>query len=263
MSQFLNDIEPSAYLKQRKIFVSPNYLGIMERLVKDNEQRAIGENPYDGIILIDKNEGESSFDVVRRLRAKVKVKKVGHAGTLDPFATGLLIILLGQGTKLSPFLMSGQKRYRATMRLGVETDTLDPTGRVIRTTHVPAFEPEQIKTNALKFVGEIEQVPPIFSAVSYKGNRAYKLARKGIKVELEKRRVRIHSVEIISIDLPEITMEISCSGGTYIRSLASDIGNKLGTGAHLSALRRLSSGPFEVKDALNTKHIRNAARDDL
>ncbi|MBW2609277.1 MAG: tRNA pseudouridine(55) synthase TruB [Deltaproteobacteria bacterium] len=231
----------------------------MEQLVTDNGHQTIRKNPRDGIILIDKNEGESSFDVVKRLRGGVKVKKVGHAGTLDPFATGLLIILLGQGTKLSPFLMSGQKRYRASIRLGIETDTLDPTGRIIQTRHVPAFEPEQIKTIAMKFIGEIEQVPPIFSAVNYQGKRAYKLARKGIKVDLKKRRVKVHSIEIISIDLPEITMEICCSGGTYIRSLASDMGKQLGTGAHLSALRRLSSGPFEVKDAINSKQIGDAA----
>lgn len=225
--------------------------------------RASQRDDRDGILLIDKNEGETSFDVVRRLKKTLKTKKIGHAGTLDPFATGLLIILLGQGTKLSPFLMSGEKRYRATICLGVETDTQDPEGHIIRTRPVPELKPGVIKEVALRFTGEIEQIPPTFSAVSYRGKRAYKLARKGIKVELKKRKVKIRSLRIISVDLPEVTMDITCSGGTYIRSLAADIGKALRTGAHLSALRRLSSGPFEVKDALDSKKIGFKPRDGL
>ncbi|MFC1534813.1 tRNA pseudouridine(55) synthase TruB [Thermodesulfobacteriota bacterium] len=205
--------------------------------------------------MIDKNEGETSFNVVRRLRRILNLKKIGHSGTLDPFATGLLIILLGQGTKLSPYLMAGEKRYLATMRLGVETDTLDPTGQIVHTRPVPEFEKEEIEENILKFVGDIEQVPPVFSAVNYKGKRAYELAREGIKIELQKRVVKIHSIEIVSIDLPEITIEISCSGGTYIRSLAADMGRQLGSVAHLKSLRRLSSGPFQVRDALDSQQI--------
>lgn len=220
-------------------------------------------NPYNGIVLIDKNEGETSFDVVKRLRHVLNIKKVGHSGTLDPFATGLLIILLGQGTRLSPYLMSGEKRYRATMRLGVETDSLDPTGRVIRTAIVPEFGTEQIREIAHRFIGEIEQVPPVFSAVNYKGRRAYELARKGLPVELKKRRVKIHSLEVLSIDLPDVTMDIRCSRGTYIRSLAADMGKELGTVAHLSVLRRLSSGSFNVEDALNSKEISAAASDGI
>lgn len=207
-------------------------------------------NFYDGIVLIDKNGGETSFDVVRNVRKILKIKKVGHAGTLDPFATGLLIVLLGQGTKLSPFIMAGEKTYRAVVRLGVETDTQDPTGRVVSTKTVPDFDPGYISEKASLFVGEIEQVPPIFSAVKIRGKRAYKLARQGIKVDLEKRKIRVHSLKIVSIDLPDVAMEIKCSSGTYIRSLAADLGRQLGTGAHLRALIRLSSGPFAVKDAL-------------
>lgn len=220
-------------------------------------------NPCDGILLIDKNEGETSFDVVKQIRRILKIKKIGHAGTLDPFATGLLIILLGQGTKLSPYLMAGDKIYRATMRLGLETDTKDLTGRVVRERPVPEFESEYIKEKALEFVGEIEQVPPIFSAVNYRGRRAYEYARKGIKIDLEKRRVKIHSLEIISVDLPDVTMEVSCSSGTYIRSLASGLGKELSSGAHLKSLRRLSSGPFRVKDALNINKIERRSTDHL
>ena len=221
------------------------------------------KNSYDGIILMDKNEGETSFDVVKRFRRSLDLKKVGHSGTLDPFATGLLIILLGQGTKLSPYLMMGEKRYLASIRLGVETDTLDPTGRVVQVRPIPELEPEEIKRNILKFVGDIEQVPPIFSAVNYKGKRAYELARKGIKVELQKKVVTIYSIEIISIDIPEITIDVRCSAGTYIRSLAADIGKALGSTAHLTSLRRLSSGPFQVKDALNSRQLESITSDTL
>ncbi len=220
-------------------------------------------NPYDGIILVDKNEDETSFDIVKKIRTVLKVKKVGHAGTLDPFATGLLVVLVGQGTKLAPYLMAEWKKYRATIQLGVETDTQDPTGRIVRTMDVPEFESDYIHKKTLEFIGEIEQVPPIFSALNYKGKRAYDLARKGIKVELKRRMIKIHNLRIISIDLPDVTVEVSCSSGTYIRSLASDIGKRLGTVAHLKALRRLSSGPFEVEDALNSRRIGPAFTDGL
>jgi tRNA pseudouridine55 synthase len=209
----------------------------------------------DGILLIDKNEGETSFDVVKRLRKALGLKKVGHAGTLDPFATGLLIALLGQGTKLSSHLMAGDKRYLASIRLGTETDTLDPTGHVVRTKPVPNLKPEDIEKKMLTFVGEIQQTVPAFSAVNIKGKRAYKWAREGMKLDLPKKAVMIRSVETISIEMPVVTIEVVCSGGTYIRSLAADIGNRLGTVAHLSSLRRLSSGPFHVNDSINSKEI--------
>ncbi|MGD9034309.1 MAG: tRNA pseudouridine(55) synthase TruB [Desulfobacteraceae bacterium] len=218
-------------------------------------------NPYDGIILIDKAEGKTSFDVVKAVRRLLKVKKVGHAGTLDPFATGLLIILLGQGTKLSNYLMAGDKAYQATMRLGVETDTQDLTGRVVKMSFVPEFEPESIGKVALGFVGEIEQVPPLFSAVNYRGKRAYQLAREGIKMDLQKRRVKVHSLAIISVHLPDVTMKVTCSRGTYVRSLAADLGKELGPGAHLKSLRRLCSGPFSVEDALSLENLEHLSQD--
>ncbi len=220
-------------------------------------------NSCDGIILIDKQEGKTSFDVVKAIRRLLKIKKVGHAGTLDPFATGLLIILLGQGTKLSNYLMAGDKAYQATMRLGVETDTQDLTGRVVKRCLVPEFEPESIGKVALRFVGEIEQVPPLFSAVNYRGKRAYELARKGIKMDLQKRRVKVHSLAITSVHLPDVTMEVTCSRGTYVRSLAADLGKELGPGAHLKSLRRLCSGPFSVKDALSLENVEHLSRDRL
>ena len=220
-------------------------------------------NSYDGIILIDKEEGMTSFDVVKAIRRLLKVKKVGHAGTLDPFATGLLIILLGQGTKLSNYLMAGDKVYQATMRLGIETDTQDLTGRVVKRCVVPEFEPEFIRKVAHRFVGEIEQAPPLFSAVNYRGKRAYELARKGIKMDLQKRRVKVHSLAITSIDLPDVTMKVTCSRGTYVRSLAADLGKELGPGAHLKSLRRFYSGPFSVKDALSLEKVEHLSRQRL
>jgi tRNA pseudouridine55 synthase len=217
----------------------------------------------DGIILIDKEEGMTSFDVVKAIRRLLKVKKVGHAGTLDPFATGLLILLLGQGTKLSNYLMTGNKVYQATMRLGVETDTQDLTGCVVKRCLVPEFDLEFIRKVAHRFVGEIEQVPPPFSAVNYRGKRAYELARRGIKMDLQKRSVKVHSLAITSIDLPDVSMEVTCSGGTYVRSLAADLGRELGPGAHLKSLRRYRSGPFSVKDALSIKDVEHLSRDRI
>jgi tRNA pseudouridine55 synthase len=208
----------------------------------------------DGILLVDKNEGETSHDVVKKVKSALGLKdcKVGHAGTLDPFATGLLIILLGQGTKLSRFIMSEDKVYLGTMRLGVETDTLDCTGSVVRTGIVPELGIEQIRDKARQFVGEIEQTPPIYSAVKYKGTRAYKLARRGEEMSLKKRNVTVYSLRIYSVDLPDVTMEVRCSSGTYIRSLAADLGKGLGPGGHLTSLRRLASGAFKSEDAQNS-----------
>lgn len=211
----------------------------------------------DGIILVDKSEGETSSRVVRKIKRTLKIQKVGHAGTLDPFATGLLIILLGQGTKLSTYLMSGEKTYEATVRLGVETDTLDLTGRVLRTVPVPEMEPETVEEKAREFVGEIEQVPPSFSALKYKGKRAYDWARKGVRVDLKKRKVEILSFKIMSVRLPEILFKVVCSKGTYIRSLASDYAKSLGPGGHLTTLRRVISGPFSVHDAVPSEDIEN------
>ena len=209
----------------------------------------------DGILLIDKKDGETSYDVVRKIKRFSKIRKIGHAGTLDPFATGLLIILLGQGTKLSNFIMSGQKFYLATLRLGVETDTLDPTGQEVRTSPVPDISLEQVREKAREFIGEIEQTPPAFSAIKHKGVPAYRLARRGSAPELKRRKVSIFDIRILSVDLPDITMEVACSGGTYIRSLAADMAGKLGPGGHLVSLRRLASGRFSVENALCSGRI--------
>ena len=217
--------------------------------------------PYDGIILMDKEAGKTSFDIVKKVKHFFLVKKLGHAGTLDPFATGLLILMLGEGTKLSPYLTAGEKIYQATMRLGVETDTLDLTGQVVKRRKVPELGAEFLEQVARGFVGEIEQTPPQFSAVNYDGRRAYSFAREGIQIDLQKRKVKIRSLKILSIDLPDVAIKVTCSSGTYIRSLAADFGRQLGPGAHLISLRRLKSGPFNVKDALGMEELESLTPD--
>jgi len=219
-------------------------------------------NGTDGIILIDKNAGETSFDAVKRAK-KVFKSKAGHAGTLDPFATGLLIILLGQGTKLSSYLMAGEKKYLAVMTMGIKTDTLDRTGRVLMELPVPDMPQEEIASIVRAFTGNIEQRPPSYSAVKFEGQRAYKLARKGIEADLGKRMVTIHSIEVVSVSMPDITFEVTCSGGTYIRALASDIGEKLGSVAHLKSLRRLASGSFNVINAMDSRLLVSGVEGDF
>ena len=203
----------------------------------------------DGIIIVDKDSGPSSFKVVEGIRGLMKAKKAGHAGTLDPFASGVLVVLLNQGTKLCPFLMSHDKVYRAALRLGIETDTQDLTGQIIKVRDIGVLPKDSIKEKARRFVGMIKQVPPVFSAIHHKGRRAYELARSGIAVDLQEREVRIEYINVLRVDLPTIWIEVCCSSGTYIRTLAADLGRSLGTGAHLTFLRRVQSGPFHVDDA--------------
>jgi tRNA pseudouridine55 synthase len=207
-----------------------------------------------GILLIDKSPGPTSFDMVRGVKRLFKVRKAGHLGTLDPFATGLLVICLGEATKLAPFLMGESKTYEAAIRLGVETDTQDLTGKVIAILDkLP--EPGEIYAAAARFVGEIEQVPPMYSAVHHQGQRLYKLARRGEEVERRLRPVTVHRLEVRKIALPEVAVTVTCSSGTYIRTLAADLGAALGCGGHLTRLRRLAVGPFKVEDALALETI--------
>lgn len=210
-----------------------------------------------GILLIDKPEGVASFDVVRRVRRVLGQRKIGHLGTLDPFATGLLPLCLGEATKLAPYLMPEAKIYRATLQLGVATDTQDLTGQVMfRTEIVP--EVKEVYQAAAKFVGEIEQVPPMHSALHYQGQRLYKLARRGEEVERAPRGVTIYRLEVEEVRLPQVIIEVRCSQGTYIRTLAADLGAALGCGAHLTALRRLAVGPFRVAAAMTLKALEKA-----
>jgi tRNA pseudouridine55 synthase len=206
----------------------------------------------DGVLLVDKEEGETSFDVVRKTKTLFEIRKVGHAGTLDPFATGLLLVLVGQGTKLSPYLMAWDKTYVGTLTLGIETDTMDRTGRVTTMKPVPDLDWESVRESATALVGETEQMPPAFSALKVQGKRAYSLARKGLPVALAKRRVIVKECNVLSLNLPDVTFRVVCSSGTYVRSLASDLGKGLGPGAHLKTLRRTAIGPYRVEDALRS-----------
>ncbi len=209
----------------------------------------------DGILLVDKQFGETSYDVVRKTKRALSIKKVGHAGTLDPFATGLLIILIGQGTKLSSFIMKKQKVYLVRIRLGMETDTLDPTGRAIKFEDVPHLELPDVERVARDFVGELEQVPPAYSAIKIKGRKAYEIAREGKTVPLKSRKVMIYNMVVLDMNLPFIDLKVACSSGTYIRSLASDFGKRLGTCAYAASLRRIQSGIFSVDHSVSSKEI--------
>jgi tRNA pseudouridine55 synthase len=211
-----------------------------------------------GLLLIDKPGGITSFAVVRRVRQVFQVKKVGHLGTLDPFATGLLPLALGEATKLAQFLMDEPKTYLATLKLGVETDTQDLTGQVTgESDSLPSYE--EVLRIAGTFVGEIDQVPPMYSAVHHQGERLYKLARRGEAVEAAPRKVMIHRLEIKDVALPLVTLKVECGKGTYVRTLAHDLGRALGCGAHLVGLTRLAVGPFRLEEALPLEVIEQTA----
>lgn len=204
----------------------------------------------DGFIVIDKPAGLTSHDIVARVRRILGLKKVGHTGTLDPFATGVLPVAVGEGTKAIPYLDESVKVYRATMVIGSATDTQDCTGRVEREGDWSHLLPETVTDVIGAFVGRIKQVPPMYSAVKQGGVPLYRLARKGCEVEREPRDVEINSIRIEHMSLPLIEFTVSCSRGTYVRTLAHDIGARLGCGAHLKELRRMRSGPFDLLGAI-------------
>jgi len=208
----------------------------------------------DGILVINKPPGWTSHDVVGRVRGLTHQKKVGHAGTLDPMATGVLLVCLGRATRVSEYLMASDKTYRAVMRLGVETDTYDAEGQVVATQPVNVSE-SGLRGALAGFVGAIDQVPPMYSALKLAGKPLYKLARKGVEVRREARHVTIHSITLRAWGTPDATIDVRCSPGTYIRSLAHDIGAALGCGAHLIALTRLASGSFTIEDAVELKDL--------
>ncbi len=215
-----------------------------------------------GILLIDKSAGLTSFGVVRRARRVLAVRKIGHLGTLDPFATGLLPLCLMEATKLVPFLMPEPKTYRAEVRLGEETTTQDLTGEVVASSdRLPA--PEEVKEAAARLVGEIEQIPPMYSALHYQGQRLYRLARRGEVVQVKPRKVLIYRLEVEEVRGPAVTLTVECSQGTYIRTLAADLGAALGCGAHLTALRRLAVGPFLLEAALTLQALEEASPEEL
>jgi tRNA pseudouridine55 synthase len=211
-----------------------------------------------GIIVIDKPAGLTSARVVSIVKKALNAKKVGHAGTLDPFAEGVLICCVNQATKLADFLLKGIKTYIAELKLGEETDTQDLTGTVISSTEPQNYAAETIDRVIKGFEGSIEQLPPVYSALKHKGTPLYKLARKGQPVQKPSRQVEIYSISILKIALPLIRFEVSCSAGTYIRALAADIGKRLGCGAHLNALKRTASSGFTLDQAVALSDLQGA-----
>lgn len=210
----------------------------------------------DGLLIIDKPIGKTSHDIVHSIRRITGEKRVGHAGTLDPIATGVLVIGMGQGVRISEYLTNHDKVYDARVKLGVETDTYDATGRVLET-RAFSVTPSQVQIALDAFVGKILQSPPSFSAIQVGGVRQYKLARRGEIIELEPRPIEIYSIRTIALTADEIEFRVACSKGTYIRSLAHDLGVNLGCGAHLVALRRLASGPFTIEQAHTLDEVRD------
>jgi tRNA pseudouridine55 synthase len=209
----------------------------------------------EGILLVDKPADHTSHDVVARLRGKLRMKRVGHAGTLDPMATGLLIMLVGKATRVSQYLTSLDKEYEGTIELGKVTDTQDAEGEVLETIPVPAFTEAEIRTTVTSFLGDQYQTPPMYSAVKVDGVPLYKSARKGEEVEREPRFIRVMSWDITRFALPHLDFRLRCTKGTYVRTLAHDLGRKLGCGAHLAALRRTASDKFHVSQALTLDQI--------
>ena len=212
----------------------------------------------DGVLLVDKAVGMTSHDVVALVRRRLQIRKVGHCGTLDPLATGLLLLTLGRGTKIQDLLMAEDKEYSCTMMLGVITSTQDKDGEVIERREVPPLEEKAIRSAFEKFRGDFYQTPPMVSAIKQAGVPLYKLAREGKTVEREPRLVHIYRYSIDRVTLPEIDFTVVCSKGFYVRTYAHDIGAELGCGAHLHSLRRVKSGRFDVASAITVDEIKNA-----
>jgi tRNA pseudouridine55 synthase len=215
-------------------------------------------NPqFDGILLVDKPQGWTSHDIVNLIRRRFRQNKVGHCGTLDPMATGLIVIVLNKGTKLSQHLSGDSKSYLGRVRLGEETDSQDADGKITATYDISKITEQAIHDIIPQFSGNIQQIPPMFSALKRGGKTLYDLARAGEEVEREPRAITIHELHIEKIELPEFEFFTNCSKGTYIRTLAYDMGKALKTGAHLVGLRRVSSGQFNIKDAYTIEEIKS------
>jgi tRNA pseudouridine55 synthase len=203
-----------------------------------------------GILLIDKPEGPSSAQVVHRAKVALGAEKAGHLGTLDPFASGLLLVGINEGTKIADVFLSAAKRYRGVMVLGAATDTQDATGNIVATRPVPAIDAARLRRLEEQFTGELQQTPPMFSALKKDGVRLYRLARQGREVPREPRTVRVELLRLVPIGNGQIEIDVTCSRGTYVRTLAADMGVALGCGAHLSSLRRLSCGLLRIEEAV-------------
>jgi tRNA pseudouridine55 synthase len=217
----------------------------------------------DGALLIDKPAGPTSHDIVAKVRRHFQIEKVGHAGTLDPGATGLLILLLGKGTKLSEKLMGSDKVYEGTAKFGETTDSYDADGEVVSSLPVPPLTLEDLNGYAEQFIGDQMQVPPMVSAIKKDGVPLYKLARKGVEVERKPKLIHIYKFRFSEYSEPAGKFRVACTKGTYVRSLIHDLGQKVGCGAHLSQLRRVASGQFDVKDAITLDQVTQLSANEL
>lgn len=217
----------------------------------------------EGVLLVDKPGEHTSHDVVARLRGILHMRRIGHAGTLDPMATGLLVILVGKATRLSQYLTSLDKEYEGSVELGRITDSQDADGEVMETRPVPPFDESAVREALRGFLGDQYQTPPMYSAIKVGGVPLYKKARKGEEIEREPRFIRVMGWDLLKLELPRFAFRLRCSKGTYVRTLAHDLGQKLGCGAHLAALRRTAAGPFRIEDALTLEAIEKLPRPEL
>lgn len=220
-------------------------------------------DPYDGILLVDKPSEWTSSDVVVKIRNHFKFSKVGHGGTLDPLATGLLVLLIGKGTKLSDRIMGGDKTYEGVMRLGVTTSSQDADGEVIAEKDASHITRKQVEDVIKNYLGDIEQIPPMVSAIKKDGVPLYKMARKGQEIEREPRKIHVFSFEVLDFNSPLVTFRVKSTKGTYVRTLAHDIGNDLGVGGRLDSLRRTASGPLGIDKAHRMEDILACDRDTI
>jgi len=217
----------------------------------------INKSVVSGVLVVDKPVSLTSHDVVQTIRRGTGIRRAGHTGTLDPRASGVLVVLIGPAVRLSEYVSASDKRYQATIRLGSSTDTYDADGRETSSAPVTVTE-EQFEKTLGQFVGEIEQVPPPYSAIKVQGKKAYEMAREGEEVSLEPRKINVYSLEMLEWAPPEVVIDVFCSSGTYVRSLANDLGNALGCGAHLVGLRRTKSGRFTLRDAVPLRRLQES-----
>jgi tRNA pseudouridine55 synthase len=221
--------------------------------------RRSGLRDVNGIVLLDKPLGMTSNAALQTVKRLFRAKKAGHTGSLDPLATGLLPLCFGNATKVSAFLLEADKSYRVTIKLGVKTTTGDAEGEIIANRAVNGVDPDELQAVLRRFSGPIEQIPPMHSAIKHQGQPLYKLARQGIEVERQARSVVIHELRLLGSEGDELDIEVACSKGTYIRTLAEDIGEALGLGAHVTALRRTATGPFRAEQMVSSEQLESAA----
>jgi tRNA pseudouridine55 synthase len=216
------------------------------------------KNAVSGVLVVDKPVGLTSHDVVQIIRRGTNIHRAGHTGTLDPRASGVLVVLIGPAVRLSEYVSASDKRYQATVHLGSTTDTFDSEGKITSSGSVENITEEQFEEALKQFIGEIQQVPPPYSAIKVQGRKAYEMAREGEEVELQPRTIQVYSLELLEWNPPEAVIDVFCSSGTYVRSLANDLGVALGCGAHLVGLRRTKSGRFTLRDAVPLRRLQES-----